>query len=77
MIPLSGFSHRLRLLRKKSKLSQRVLAELVDVTAPTLSLWEKENRYPNYATLLKFADFFDVSLDYLIGRCENPSAHKA
>lgn len=39
----------------------------------TISRYENEIREADYATLILFADYFDVSIDYLLGRTDNPT----
>lgn len=42
----------------------------------TISQYETETRQADYQTLIAFADFFDVSIDYLLGRTDNPKMNK-
>jgi len=58
---------RIRFLREERKLTQIQLAEAVEVTRSTLSLYEIGKRTPDLATLCRIARFFPVSLDYLLG----------
>ena len=51
-------------------LSQRKLAELLDVAQPVYQRFEKGIYECNYTQLVKLADVFDVSIDYLLGRKE-------
>ncbi|TRZ35856.1 XRE family transcriptional regulator [Niallia circulans] len=62
---------RLRLLREKSGLSQKFVAEQIGVKNNTLSGYESGNREPDSETLTKLADFYEVSTDYLHGRSDN------
>ena len=55
-------------LRTKRGLTQGSLGELVNLAESTISLYESNKRSLDYETLKKIADFFDVSLDYLLGR---------
>lgn len=57
---------RLTELRMLKKLSQKELGELFNVSQHTISRWENGEREPDFATLCKLADFFDVTIDYLI-----------
>ena len=63
----------LKELRDRNKISQKDLASRLGVAQNTLSNWENGNRHPDPEMLTKIADYFDVSLDYLLGRCDNPS----
>ena len=62
---------RLKELRKKRKISQLKLALDLNMNQNAISRYENRNREADYETLIKFADYFDVSLDYLLGRTEN------
>lgn len=68
MITSNKFSQRLKELRQKKGLTQQEIADLVHVNRVTYTNWEKGNREPNFETLLKLADLFEVSLDWLFGR---------
>ena len=58
----------LRKLRKKNKLTMKDLGKKLNLAESTISGYENGNRKPDYDTLNKFADFFEVSTDYLLGR---------
>ncbi|WP_426578917.1 helix-turn-helix domain-containing protein [Bacillus altitudinis] len=66
------FGKRITTLRKKAGLTQEELAKKLNVTRSALSQYELGTREPNYDLLLKIADFFEVTVDYLIGRSDNP-----
>ena len=59
---------RLAELRKKANISQASLAKKFKVTQHTVSRWETGDREPDNETLTKLADFFGVTIDYLLGR---------
>ncbi len=61
---------RLKKLRKSRKLSQLKLALDMNMNQNTISRYENMDREADYETLVKFADYFDVSLDYLLGRTD-------
>lgn len=61
---------RLKELRRRHGLSQLQLALKLDMNQNTISRYESLEREADYATLIKFADFFDVSIDYLLGRTD-------
>lgn len=65
---------RLKELRKAKGLTQQQLADEFKTTRQNISLYEKEKHDPRLSTLIKFADYFDVSVDYLIGH-EKTSNH--
>jgi len=62
------FIKRLKELRARDKLSQADLAKLLNVAAGTIGMWETGERNPDRMMLIKIADLFNVSLDYLAGR---------
>ncbi|CAI8945653.1 HTH-type transcriptional regulator, cell division transcriptional repressor [Brevibacillus sp. IT-7CA2] len=62
---------RIRLLRKMRNLTQADLAEALDVAKTTISAYENEVNEPNHDMLKNLADFFNVSVDYLIGRTDS------
>ena len=61
---------RLKQLRKEKKLSQLRLAIDLDMNQNTISRYENMEREADYETLIRFADYFKVSLDYLLGRSD-------
>lgn len=62
---------KLKELREKSKISQRELAEQIDIPVQTLFGYEKGTREPNIATLIKLADYYHITIDELVGRPTN------
>lgn len=67
---MANFSQRITQLRKERKLKQRELADEFSVKLRTYQGYEYGESYPEVAKLIAIADFFDVSLDYLVGRSE-------
>ncbi|MBE6921255.1 MAG: helix-turn-helix transcriptional regulator [Ruminococcaceae bacterium] len=67
---------RLKELRKKKGISQLRLATDLNTTQNTISRYETGEREPGIDELVKIADYFNVSVDYLIGRTENPSMNR-
>lgn len=59
---------RLKELRNSKKLNQGEMAEILGVAAGTYRNWEQGVRHPDTNMLIKLADYFDVSTDYLLGR---------
>lgn len=59
---------RIKLLRKQKGLTQKQLADLLDISASTVAMYETGRREPDTQTLNKFAELFGVSVDYLLGR---------
>lgn len=73
MNDLSSLGKRLKTLRNLKKLSQRELAKQLNIAPSTLAMYEIDKREPDYNTLKKIADFFQVSTDYLLGRINTPA----
>ncbi|MBA4602134.1 helix-turn-helix domain-containing protein [Thermoactinomyces mirandus] len=69
---MSTFSDRIRKLRAKSGLSQSELASRINIAKSTLAMYETGKREPNFDIVRRIADFFDVSVDYLLGQIDNP-----
>ncbi len=64
---------RLVKLRTNKGLSQYELARILNLSRGQISNYELGSRQPDYETLSKIADFFDVSTDYLLDRTDDPS----
>ena len=67
VIHLVDFGEKLKLLRKRSGLSQEQLAQRLGVTKGMVSSYETSMRMPSYPVLLKIAQLFHVSTDVLLG----------
>ena len=67
------FSERLSALRKDKGLSLVALGSVLSVTDEAVRLLEKGKRSPSFEVLIALADYFDVSLDYLVGRSDDPA----
>lgn len=63
---------RLKELRKKRRISQVTLAIELNMNQNSISRYETGEREADYKTLIAFADYFNVSVDYLLGRTDNP-----
>ena len=67
---------RLKEVRKKRKISQLKLAMDLGMNQNSISRYENGEREADYATLIRFADYFDVSIDYLLERTDNPRTNR-
>ena len=67
---------RLKELRARRKISQLKLALDLNMNQNSISRYETGEREADYETLLRFADYFGVSLDYLFGRTDNPEINR-
>ncbi len=66
---------RLRELRKQKDISQLKLAMDLSMNQNTISRYETGEREADYKTLIKIADYFNVSIDYLLERTDNPNRY--
>ena len=66
---------RLKYLRQQKGISQLKLALDLNMNQNSISRYETGERQADYQTLIKFADYFNVSLDYLLERSDNPKIH--
>ncbi len=67
---------RLKKLRKERHISQVKLAMELNMSQNTISRYENGEREAGYETLINIADYFNVSIDYLLGRTENPKVNR-
>lgn len=67
---------RIKELRKQQNITQQQLSNYLGITQATLSGWENEKFEIDNNSLMKCADYFNVSLDYLLGRTEEKNTDK-
>ncbi len=67
---MPSFASRIRDLRKERRMTQQELADTFSVRVRTYQGYEYGESTPDVAKLLEIADYFDVSLDYLVGRSD-------
>ena len=67
---------RLKEIRKNKGISQLKLAIELNTNQNTISRYETGEREPGINELIKIADYFNVSIDYLLGRTDNPKINK-
>lgn len=67
---MAEFCERLKLLRNERRLKQREMAEQFGLALNSYQAYEYATRTPDFRGLIAIADFFDVSLDYLVGRSD-------
>ena len=65
-------AQRLRLLRESVKYSQTKIAGMMNTTQACINRYETELSSPPLRILLWYADYFDVSMDYIFGRTDQP-----
>ena len=67
---------RLKELRKGRNITQLKMAMDLNMSQNTISRYENGEREPGLEELVRIADYFDVSIDYLLGRTENPKMNQ-
>lgn len=70
---MSKFSERFKLLRKERGLSQAALATELGFTKSSVNMYERGDREPGLESLETIADFFNVDMDYLLGKSDVPN----
>jgi len=73
MISKKIFAERLTDLRKQKSITMKELATTINITKAAVGNLENEYRSPSLDTIVALADFFNVSIDYLVGRTNNPN----
>ena len=63
-----AFNENLKFLRKTKEIGQAKLAQVLSISTKTVSHWETGYTEPSIAQLIALADFFDISIDELVGR---------
>ena len=69
---MKELGERLRILRESVKLSQVKMADLLGVKQSSINRYEQGLSAPSLEALVKYADYFDVSMDYIFGRTDKP-----
>ena len=64
------FGERLKELRNAKGITQKELADLLNVSGNTVHSWEKDKQEPSMNALLFLSEYFEVSLDYLFGKSD-------
>lgn len=67
---------RIKELRKSRNISQLKMAMDLNMNQNSISRYENGQRQADYQTLIAFADYFSVSIDYLLERTDNPKMNK-
>lgn len=69
--PLETFAKSLKKLRLEKQLRQEDVADELNISRQALSKYERGEREPDYHMLIKLADYYEVSIDYLFGRTKS------
>ena len=67
---MAKFSERICALRKEKKMTQQKMADFCGIQLRSYQAYEYNNIFPEVPRLLRLADYFNVSLDYLMGRSD-------
>ena len=70
------FPKRLKKLRERQRRKQYIVSELCGLNRGTIRRYERGEMEPSRAALVAIADYFEVSVDYLLGRTDNPHVNK-
>ena len=70
------FSERLKSLRLSKNLKQSDMAKIINLSTRGYQSYETNDRKPSYDNLILISDYFNVSIDYLVGRTDNPELNK-
>ena len=73
---MDNYFERIKQLRAACGATQKEIALLLGMTPNAYQKYEYGEREPNMATFIALADYFDVSLDYLVGRTDNPEVNR-
>lgn len=73
---MSSLSERLVSLKIERDLLQKVIAQENNISLRAYQYYERGERKPDSDTLIALAEYFDVSIDYLVGRTDNPEVNK-
>lgn len=69
---MASFGSRLKELRQAKGMNQAELAEIMAVASGTVSVWERDQRKPDFDKIERLCDVFDVTLAYLLGMNDDP-----
>lgn len=71
---MAAFAAALKNLRLEKDLSQQKLADMLGVSKSSISMYEREERQPDFEILETIADFFQVDMNYLLGKYDTGAA---
>lgn len=71
------FHSKIKEFRKSINLTQKQMAERLNITERAYQYYESGQREPNLDTLFDISNIFDISTDYLLGKTNNPNSHKS
>lgn len=68
-----NLNERIKYLRIKNNLTSKELSEILNISVSSVSLYESGKRTPSLSLIIKVADYFNVSTDYLLGKTNIPN----
>lgn len=71
---MGSLGNKIKYLREKQNITQKEFAQKIGVSNVVLSRYETDERKPDYDTLQRIAEYFEVSIDYLLGRTNNSAS---
>lgn len=71
-----SIGERITNIRKSHELTQKKVAIAINMTESAYQRYENDKRIPVLEKLIALADFYNVSIDYLVGRTDNPEVNK-
>ena len=69
-------AERLKSLRESRRIYQKEMAELLSLSLRGYQCYESNQTEPKLATLIAIADYYNVSIDYLVGRTDDPNINR-
>lgn len=73
---MSKFSDRLKELKSANNTTQKNIADNIGISLRGYQYYETDTKEPTMTKLIAIADYFNVSIDYLVGRTDNPNINK-
>lgn len=67
---MNKFKDRLKEIRLEKEMTRKQLADVLFVSERLISYWENGKRECNFDTLIRLADIFNITIDYLLGRSD-------
>ena len=69
------FNEKIKDIRIAKNILQKDISEFLQVSLRQYQRWEKGEQDPSLSNAVALADYFDVSIDYLVGRSDDPNRH--
>ena len=73
---MANFAERMRELRCKHGMTQNAVGKIIGIRQDAISTYERGLNYPEVRNLIILAEYFGVSIDYLVGRTDNPEVNR-